>query len=58
VSAIVQIGPVAEEVELSLVSREKMIFRMLIGRTALRSRFLVDPGRRYLVSKPRKAKPP
>ena len=56
VSAIVQIGQVAKEVELSLVSRERMIFRMLIGRTALGHRFLVDAGRRYVVSKPKKKK--
>src|SRR5262245_35937330 len=37
VRARVQIGPVVDEIELSLVSREKMIFRMLIGRSALRN---------------------
>jgi hypothetical protein len=56
VSAVIQIGRVAEEVELSLVSREKMIFRMLIGRSALGHRFLVDAGRRYVVSKLKKKK--
>jgi hypothetical protein len=54
VKALVQIGPVAEEIELSLVSREKMIFRMLIGRSALSHHFLVDVSRRYLLSRGRK----
>jgi len=53
VRAVVQIGPVAEPVELSLVSRESMRFRMLLGRSALARRFLVDPSKRYLLSKER-----
>lgn len=51
VRALVQIGPVAEEVELSLVSRERMLFRMLLGRSALARRFLVDASRSYVLSK-------
>lgn len=50
VVAVIRIGPVEKEIELSLVDRQKMIFRMLIGRTALAHAFLVDAGRRYLVS--------
>lgn len=50
VAATVRIGPVEREIELSLVDREKMIFRMLIGRTALAHHFLVDVSRRYLLS--------
>ena len=34
VMAPVQIGPIERQVEVSLVDREKMIFRMLLGRTA------------------------
>lgn len=51
VRATVQIGPVAEEVEMSLVSRERMRFRMLLGRSALARRFLVDAGKSYVLSK-------
>ena len=51
VRATLQIGPVAEEVELSLVSRERMRFRMLLGRSALARRFLVDAGKIYVLSK-------
>jgi hypothetical protein len=34
-------------VELTLASRDKMGFRMLLGREAFRGRFLVDAGRSY-----------
>ena len=37
-------------VELTLTTRHDMNFPMLIGRTAVRRRFLVDPGRSYLIS--------
>jgi hypothetical protein len=52
VAVKVRIGPVEREVELSLVDRGRMIFRMLIGRRALAHAFLVDPGRRYLLQQP------
>jgi hypothetical protein len=47
-----RIGPVEREIELSLVDRGRMIFRMLIGRRALAHSFLVDPSRRYVLRKP------
>lgn len=34
-------------IEVSLASREKMLFRMLIGRTAMLGRLIVDPNRSY-----------
>lgn len=37
-------------VELTLTSRPDMGFRMLIGREAVRGRFLVDPGRSFVLS--------
>jgi hypothetical protein len=52
VEARVRIGATEHTVELSLVDREKMIFRMLIGRSALAHHYLVDAGRRYLQGKP------
>jgi hypothetical protein len=56
VTAVIQIGPVKQEIELSLVSREKMIFRMLIGRSALAHAFMVDVSRRYSLDPPGRRK--
>lgn len=42
----IRIGPVEKEIELSLVSREKMSFRMLLGREALEKDFVIDVTRR------------
>lgn len=36
------------ETEMNLTRRDEMGFRMLLGRKALRRRFVVDPGRSYL----------
>ncbi len=39
------------EVDLTLTSRDLMGFRMLLGREAMRKRFVVDPGRSFLGGK-------
>lgn len=52
VAVRVRIGPVEREIELSLVDRGRMIYRMLIGRRALAHAFLVDPSRRYVLRSP------
>lgn len=41
-------------IELTLVPRDAMSFRMLLGRQAVRNRFVVNPGRSYLGGKPGK----
>ena len=38
-------------IELTLTQRDNMGFRMLLGRTAVRDRVLVDAGRSYLIGK-------
>ena len=43
-----QLGDLRWPIELTLTSRDQMGFRMLLGRTAIRRRFVVDPGRSYL----------
>ena len=43
-------------VELTLANRDDMGFRMLLGREAIRQRFLVDPGGSYYAGKPKRKK--
>lgn len=40
-------------IELTLVRRDMMGFRMLLGRSAVRRRFLVDPGSSFVISSTR-----
>lgn len=47
----VVLGVVTWEIEITLVRRDMMGFRMLLGRQAVRRRFLIDPGRSYLMGK-------
>ena len=42
-------------IELTLTNRDAMGFRMLLGREAVRRRFLIDPGLSYAGGRPRKA---
>ena len=39
--------------EITLTNRDSMLFRMLIGRTALNSRFIIDPNKSYLQGMPK-----
>ena len=39
---------------INLTGRDEMGLRMLLGRRALRNRFVVDPGRSYLGPRPRR----
>ena len=45
------VGGFTWPVEITLTDRDSMKFRMLLGRTALRGRFLVDPDKSYLMGK-------
>ena len=47
----VRIGPHCWPAEFTLTSRDDMLFRMLLGRTAMARRAVVNPARSYLVGK-------
>lgn len=47
IETVLQIGAVEKRIELTLTDRDTMLFRMLLGRTAIRGDFLVDPSISY-----------
>ena len=47
VETLARLGEIDWTIQLSLADRDVMGFRMLLGREALRRRFLVDPARSY-----------
>jgi hypothetical protein len=48
ISTPVHLGGATWPIEVTLTDRDSMGFRMLLGRTAIRGRYLVDPDRSYL----------
>jgi len=52
----VRMGKKIYDVEFTLTRRDEMGFRMLLGRQALRSRFLIDTSRSYLLGQPPRTK--
>jgi len=56
ISTMLGISQYRWPIEATLTSRDDMRFRMLIGRTAMNGRALVNPARSYLVGKKRRKK--
>ena len=52
VSALLELGPFAKKIELTLTNRDEMGFRLLIGRQALAKRYLVDSALSYGLGEP------
>ncbi len=45
-------------IEVTLTRRDEMGYRMLLGRSAMRRRFAVDPGRSFILGEPEPVDPP
>lgn len=52
----VVIGNLRWQIELTLVNRDEMGFRMLLGREAVRGHLLVNPNRSFILGKTKKVK--
>jgi len=52
IRTLFQIGDDEFDIDLTLTSRDEMGFRMLLGRSAIRRRFWVEPSRSYLHQTP------
>lgn len=47
----VQIGQDRVPIEITLTERDTMLFRMLLGRSAIRRHFMINPARSFLTTK-------
>ena len=58
IRTLLKLGDSSWPIELALANRDQMGFRMLLGRTALEGRALIEPGRSYLLgARPGKPRP-
>jgi hypothetical protein len=49
IETLLRVGELEWPIEMTLTNRDTMLFRMLIGRTALHQRLLVDCSKSYLL---------
>lgn len=54
IESLISLGTSRWPIEMTLTDRDPMRFRMLLGRTALRDRFVVDPTKSYCLSRARR----
>lgn len=52
ISTTLEMGGERWPIELTLARRDAMGFRLLLGRQALRGRYMVDPGRSFVLGRP------
>jgi len=53
IETMVVLGDASWPIEITLTDRDTMRFRMLLGRTAIRNRYTVNPALSYLAGKPK-----
>ena len=51
IESILKLGDELWPIEMTLTNRESMKFKMLLGRTAMKGKVVVNPGRSYLIGK-------
>jgi hypothetical protein len=56
ISTTLGIGKYSWPIEATLTARDNMLFRMLLGRSAIKGRAEVNPARSYLVGKKKRTK--
>ena len=56
ISTPLTIGPWSWPIEITLTARDNMMFRMLLGRTAIKGIGMVDPSRSYTTGKRKRRK--
>lgn len=56
IDTLIEIGEERFRAEMTLTDRDTMVFRVLLGRTALRALYVIHPGRSYLQGKPTRRK--
>ncbi len=54
IASTLDIGAAAWPIEITVTNRDSMLFRMLLGRTAMKGRIVVDPSRSYALKKARR----
>ena len=52
IETLVALGERQWPIELTLTNRDKMGFRLLLGRASVRGAFLVNPGKSYMTGRP------
>ncbi|MDH3351784.1 MAG: RimK/LysX family protein [Gammaproteobacteria bacterium] len=56
IRTLLSIGKYSWPIDATLTARDDMLFRMLLGRTAIKGRAQVNPARSYIVGKKRRIK--